>query len=109
MSKTDWLPSCSLVCIYTVNISRAGIITQTTAILPLPFSFLDIRDFTQTAESLEVGKLISIMSDYLEEMSAIIMSCGGTVSDFIGDGILVLYTMIDCRLNLRGDILLLPF
>ncbi|CAJ1362310.1 unnamed protein product [Effrenium voratum] len=50
--------------------------------------FSDIANFTTIAESLEPEVFLSMLSEYLDEMSKIIMSERGVVGEFIGDAIM---------------------
>ncbi|OLQ02780.1 Adenylate cyclase 1 [Symbiodinium microadriaticum] len=48
----------------------------------------DIANFTTIAESLDPETFMSMLSDYLDEMSKIIMGKRGVVGEFIGDAIM---------------------
>eukprot|EP00438_Fugacium_kawagutii_P020733 Skav225289 [mRNA] locus=scaffold4099:308028:308936:+ [translate_table: standard] len=50
--------------------------------------FSDIANFTTIAESLEPEIFMSMLSEYLDEMSKIIMAKRGVVGEFIGDAIM---------------------
>ena len=50
--------------------------------------FSDIANFTTIAESLEPETFLSMLSEYLDEMSKIIMAKRGVVGEFIGDAIM---------------------
>ena len=50
--------------------------------------FSDIANFTTIAESLEPETFMSMLSEYLDEMSKIIMAKQGVVGEFIGDAIM---------------------
>ena len=50
--------------------------------------FSDIANFTTIAESLEPETFMSMLSEYLDEMSKIIMAKRGVVGEFIGDAIM---------------------
>ena len=50
--------------------------------------FSDIANFTTMAESLEPETFMSMLSEYLDEMSKIIMAKRGVVGEFIGDAIM---------------------
>ena len=50
--------------------------------------FSDIANFTTIAESLEPEVFMSMLSEYLDEMSKIIMAKHGVVGEFIGDAIM---------------------
>lgn len=51
--------------------------------------FSDIKDFTETAESLEPEDLTRILNEYFSEMSDIALSYGATIDKFIGDAMLI--------------------
>jgi adenylate cyclase len=51
----------------------------------------DVRNFTTLAEALPPARVSAIMSEYFSAMIDVIMEHQGTVSDFIGDGILAVF------------------
>ena len=51
----------------------------------------DLRGFTALSERMEPQKLIHLLNHYLGEMTDIIGKNGGTIIEFIGDGIMALY------------------
>ncbi len=51
----------------------------------------DIRGFTKISESLMPEDVITILNNYLETMTEIIQKYGGTIDEFIGDAILVIF------------------
>ena len=51
----------------------------------------DLRGFTALSERLDAADLISLLNHYLEEMTGAIQKYGGTIIEFIGDGILAIY------------------
>ena len=51
----------------------------------------DVRNFTTLAEGLPPARVSEIMSEYFSAMIDVIMENHGTVSDFIGDGILAVF------------------
>ncbi|MCG9887253.1 MAG: adenylate/guanylate cyclase domain-containing protein [Cyanobacteria bacterium] len=51
----------------------------------------DLRGFTATAERLPPERVIDILNLYLESMADVIVDHGGTIDEFMGDGILVLF------------------
>ena len=51
----------------------------------------DVRNFTTLAEGLPPARVSEIMSEYFAAMIDVIMRHHGTVSDFIGDGILAVF------------------
>ncbi|MCF8413152.1 MAG: adenylate/guanylate cyclase domain-containing protein [Melioribacteraceae bacterium] len=50
--------------------------------------FSDIKSFTSISEELEPKHLVSILNEYLTEMTQVILEQRGTVDKFIGDGIM---------------------
>ena len=50
--------------------------------------FSDIANFTTMAEQLEPERFMSLLTEYLDEMSKIIMAKRGVVGEFIGDAIM---------------------
>ena len=57
----------------------------------LTIFFSDIRGFTQLADSIEPENLVTLLNEYLSEMTRIIMKYGGTIDKFIGDAIMVFW------------------
>lgn len=51
----------------------------------------DLRGFTQISESLEPTKLIDMLNHYLTVMGDIISEYKGTILEFLGDGILIIF------------------
>ncbi len=51
----------------------------------------DLRGFTSLSESLAPEEVVSMLNDYLGTMAAIVIANGGTIDEFIGDGILVVF------------------
>eukprot|EP00002_Diphylleia_rotans_P022570 TRINITY_DN441_c0_g1_i4.p1 TRINITY_DN441_c0_g1~~TRINITY_DN441_c0_g1_i4.p1 ORF type:complete len:739 (-),score=146.93 TRINITY_DN441_c0_g1_i4:307-2523(-) len=51
----------------------------------------DIEGFTSLSETLSAESLVEILSEYLHEVSSLVMNTGGTVADFIGDAIVALW------------------
>lgn len=51
----------------------------------------DLRGFTALSERMDPADLISLLNHYLEEMTECIQKHGGTIIEFVGDGILVIY------------------
>jgi class 3 adenylate cyclase len=47
--------------------------------------------FTDLSDTLEPEELAHVLNEYLREMTALIVSHGGTLIDFAGDGVLVIY------------------
>lgn len=53
--------------------------------------FSDIANFSTLSEQLSPSKLIELMNEYLEEMTAIVMNRGGTLDKYIGDAVMAFY------------------
>ncbi|HJP65909.1 MAG TPA: adenylate/guanylate cyclase domain-containing protein [Actinomycetota bacterium] len=53
--------------------------------------FADMVGFTDLSESLEPEELAEVLNDYLREMTSAAMTYGGTLDNFIGDGLMVLF------------------
>jgi adenylate cyclase len=53
--------------------------------------FSDIRGFTNISEKLTPEELISLINDYLNSMSEVILDNNGTIDKFIGDAIMALW------------------
>ncbi len=51
----------------------------------------DLRGFTALSERMDAADLITLLNHYLEEMTGAIQKHGGTIIEFIGDGILVIF------------------
>lgn len=51
----------------------------------------DLRGFTAMSERMDAEDLISMLNHYLGEMTEAIQSYGGTIIEFIGDGILAIF------------------
>ncbi len=51
----------------------------------------DLRGFTALSERMDPSDLISLLNHYLETMTDAIQSNGGTIIEFIGDGILAIF------------------
>jgi adenylate cyclase len=57
----------------------------------LTIFFCDIRDFTGVSESLPPEELATVLHDFLNPMSKIVVKHGGTIDKFMGDAIMALY------------------
>jgi len=57
----------------------------------LTIFFSDIENFTTITETLDPSLLIQVMSEYLEEMSQIILESSGVVDKYIGDAIMAFW------------------
>lgn len=53
--------------------------------------FADMVGFTDLSESLEPEELAEVVNEYLREMAALAVSHNGTLVDFAGDGVFVMY------------------
>ncbi len=51
----------------------------------------DLRGFTSLSESLPPERVITVINAYLKQMAEVITDYGGTIDEFMGDGILVLF------------------
>jgi adenylate cyclase len=51
----------------------------------------DLRGFTSLSESLSPERVIAVINAYLGQMAEVITDYGGTIDEFMGDGILVLF------------------
>mgnify|MGYP002526824939 CR=1 FL=1 len=47
----------------------------------------DIRGFTKISSQLGPEKVVTLVNNFLSEMTQVIISRGGTIDEFIGDGI----------------------
>ena len=53
--------------------------------------FTDLEKFTQLSESMEPTKLLLVLNMYLNEMSQVILSLGGTIDKYEGDAIMAFF------------------
>jgi len=53
--------------------------------------FSDINNFTPTSERLTPEELMRYLNSYFDEMNAIILKYNGTIKQFVGDEIMVMY------------------
>lgn len=53
--------------------------------------FSDVQSFTTLSEGLSPANLTALLNHYLEEMSSIILNCGGTIDKFEGDAIIAFW------------------
>ena len=51
----------------------------------------DLRGFSAISERLPAQKVVAILNNYLEIMTTVILEHGGTIDEFIGDAILVIF------------------
>ncbi len=57
----------------------------------LTILFTDIRGFTTLSENLDPQALVSLLHDFLNPMSNIIINQGGTIDKYMGDAIMALF------------------
>jgi adenylate cyclase len=53
--------------------------------------FCDVRNFTTMSEKLEPEQVLKILEVYLGRMTEVIMASGGTLSKYLGDGIMAFW------------------
>ena len=51
----------------------------------------DIRGFTSISEGMPPEKVVSMLNNYLEAMTGVIVKRGGTINNLMGDGILTIF------------------
>jgi adenylate cyclase len=59
--------------------------------IELTVYFSDIADFTSISEDLDPESLVNLMSEYLQEMSTIILEHQGIVDKYIGDAVMAFW------------------
>ena len=57
----------------------------------LTLFFSDVEGFTAAADELEPEDLSAMLNEYLSEMTEIAEAHGGTVDQFVGDGIMIFF------------------
>ena len=55
--------------------------------------FVDIRGFTSMSEAMGAGDVLSVIQDYLEEMSKLILKWDGLIDKYVGDEIMALWNV----------------
>jgi adenylate cyclase len=53
--------------------------------------FSDMVGFTDLSDSLDPEELAQVLDEYLREMTAVLISCGGTPDNYIGDGLMAVF------------------
>jgi adenylate cyclase len=53
--------------------------------------FADMVGFTDLSETLEPEELAEVLDEYLREMSAVLVTHGGTLDNYIGDGVMAVF------------------
>jgi adenylate cyclase len=53
--------------------------------------FSDMVGFTDLSDSLEPEELSEVLNEYLQEMTAVAVAHGGTLDNYIGDGVMVIF------------------
>jgi adenylate cyclase len=62
----------------------------------------DIRGFSEVASRLPADKIVMLINNFLAVMTGVIMRFGGTIDEFIGDAILVLFNA-PARIDSHAD------
>jgi class 3 adenylate cyclase len=57
----------------------------------LTILFADMVGFTDLADTLEPEELSEVLNEYLREMTAVAVAHGGTLDNYIGDGLMVMF------------------
>ena len=57
----------------------------------LTLLFADMVGFTDLADSLDPEELAEVLNEYLREMTAVAVAHGGTLDNYIGDGLMVIF------------------
>ena len=57
----------------------------------LTLLFADLVGFTDLSDTLEPEELSEVLNEYLREMTAVAVSHGGTLDNYIGDGLMVIF------------------
>jgi len=53
--------------------------------------FADLRDFTRFAESQPAEKVVALLNEVLGRLSDAVLTCGGTLDKFLGDGLMAVF------------------
>ena len=59
--------------------------------LPVTIVFSDLRGFSAISESLSPEAVVDMLNIYLEEMTRIVFKYSGSINEFMGDGILIVF------------------
>jgi class 3 adenylate cyclase len=57
----------------------------------LTLLFADLVGFTDLSDTLEPEELSEVLNEYLREMTAVAVAHGGTLDNYIGDGLMVIF------------------
>lgn len=57
----------------------------------LTLLFADMVGFTDLSDTLDPEELAEVLNEYLREMTAVVVAHGGTLDNYIGDGLMVLF------------------
>ncbi len=53
--------------------------------------FTDIRNFTSLSEGSSSEKVVEWLTEYFTRMNTVVIECGGHISKFIGDGLMIVF------------------
>jgi class 3 adenylate cyclase len=70
---------------------RGDIAAPLTGRVQATVMFTDIRSFTRHTEQMEPEDVVAMLSDYVDLVSSIVFTHGGSVDKFLGDGILAVF------------------
>jgi adenylate cyclase len=73
------------------EIMKSGEIVLTGEKREVTVLFSDLRNFTALAESLSPEETVGILNDVLGRMSDAVLTCGGTLDKFLGDGLMAVF------------------
>mgnify|MGYP001155198211 CR=1 FL=1 len=87
--------------------ARMGVVTT-----PLTVFFSDVAGFTTITEMMQPEDLVDLISQYLHEMSKVILDSGGLVDKYIGDAVMAFWNaplpiknhaIVGCQAALRSQ------